>query len=672
MWRIFCIWYGSVLPRTVPSSLCYALMAVIYEGSGVAGDDSALIGNPYALQILAAVLGWILVQRSNLAYNRWWEARTAIETMEARWAHAAMHIIMFDHPSKLDDGEYFRARIVHLFSMLHAVCMADLRMDWRFVEPTQTILSQCPYGLSYDTDGELRHLNKGDSPPPSVSPCRRPKRLSAESVTALTNSPNPRSVGARRLRKATCGRGVLFSSQTLGGIPEPAAGTNDQGKRTSGTGPRAGASTQVVRPVPTVSPPPSPPRPASVAPAVPARLPPADATAASAPSAEAAPAFVPPLPLSRIGTAHTPGATEGEAGSVASTPGAQAPVQAVLPSQQPGIYGSGAPPAACESTGSLSEAEAPPLPETPKQRQLPELPITLDRRRSSGVPSTSMRKAQEESGLSPLRFALTAMFYVWDPQAFKEQALSNAFSVIGGLSRAERRALASTHSRDRPFLVQSWIVMLMVQRVEQGGMPVGAPIISRTYQLMGDGHNGFCQAAKIANTPFPFPYVQLISLMLHVFNLLSPLFVASMIDRLNETGITSATVIALITFCVTLGYSSLNQVARELEEPYGHGPNHLPLVLLQQGWNERIIHLLLHDASRSVPDDPLLGGGISQLSEDEKRRRRDNFGRATARALARKTMDTVELGKLQRDLNMLSGHSFRMMPHRNRTFVKAT
>ena len=317
-----------------------------------------------------------------------------------------------------------------------------------------------------------------------------------------------------------------------------------------------------------------------------------------------------------------------------------------------------------------SLSDLPPLPETPKARAVAARPVARDRRRSAGVPTTSMREAQEESGLSPARFALTAMLYVFHPAAFREQALSNAFAVIGGLSVAERRALASTHSRDRPFLVQSWIVSLMVERVEQGGLPVGAPLLARTYQLLSDGHDQLSHAAKVAQTPFPFPWVQIISLLLHVFNLLSPLFVAAMINRLTESGITSLVVVSAMTFFVTLGYSSLNQVARELEEPYGHGPNHLPLVMLHQAFNERLIHLLHFDAQRAVPDDPLLGHGTGALPDAEKQRRRNAFGAQTARALARRTLDTVELGKQQRD--MLRAKSSSIMPHRNRTFVKTT
>ena len=80
-------------------------------------------------------MSFALVFRTNLSIGRYWEARTFLETMRNRLAEACMQIIHFVEGAAMPDAEYsereklWRAKIVHLFSLMHSVACQHLRDD---------------------------------------------------------------------------------------------------------------------------------------------------------------------------------------------------------------------------------------------------------------------------------------------------------------------------------------------------------------------------------------------------------------------------------------------------------------------------------------------------------------------------------------------------------------
>lgn len=296
-WRVFTIWYGSVIPRCLPQAIFAALLAEVFEIWDLAGSHQSLIQHPYVVTMLGMVLGYVLVQRSNLAYQRWWEARTSLALLSTRWAESAMMVIEFERDSTLPDARHFRARMIHLFSLLHALCLADLRADWKYVDGLETISADDPYGI--DPWAE----------PSADAPGRTP---------SMSASPAAVEVG------------------------------------------RAG-----------------------------------------------------------------PNGTPGKNGK---------------------------------------DAEMRPAHEHLRRRA-----STRTHR------SNSIFKRHRGSGLSLLHFAATGLLYSYDPGAFKRLALAHTFPVIGGVSPAERRCLARSHSRDRAFLVRTWILRLALRRSAAGGLPQPPP-----------------------------------------------------------------------------------------------------------------------------------------------------------------------------------------------------
>ena len=155
--------------------------------------------------------------------------------------------------------------------------------------------------------------------------------------------------------------------------------------------------------------------------------------------------------------------------------------------------------------------------------------------------------------------------------------------VLGGISTAEARGVAA--SSERCHLVYTWLLKELVMRRKAGGLAADAPIVSRVYQVLSDGMLGYLGARKLADTPFPFPYAQLNAGFCLVNLCLFPFVVAAKVQ-----GVPMATTIAFLG--VTMIYS-LNEVARELEDPYtaelGSSANRLQAAAMHRDFNERLL-----------------------------------------------------------------------------------
>lgn len=133
-------------------------------------------------------------------------------------------------------------------------------------------------------------------------------------------------------------------------------------------------------------------------------------------------------------------------------------------------------------------------------------------------------------------------------------------------------------------MVMAWIHRLACKRCAEGGLAVPPPVLSRTYQVLSDGMLGCVQAIKVAYTPFPFPWVQLTTVLMISFIMIVPLVVGGFVIDVYVRN--------SLVFVIVLGYSALNEIARELENPFGHDPNNLPLFSYQKEYNLSLLTLL--------------------------------------------------------------------------------
>mmetsp|Transcript_71805 Transcript_71805/g.162949 ORF Transcript_71805/g.162949 Transcript_71805/m.162949 type:complete len:415 (+) Transcript_71805:148-1392(+) len=164
--------------------------------------------------------------------------------------------------------------------------------------------------------------------------------------------------------------------------------------------------------------------------------------------------------------------------------------------------------------------------------------------------------------------------------------------VLGGLLEEERRALQideeghPSSSAARVAQVESWIMRRLTarQKYEPAGDmgKTAPPILSRMVQVVSDGNLAFSQAAKVAETPFPFPYHNIISLFLWMLLFTVPFVINSKVSSIPAR--------ALITFTGVWAYFSLAEVGDNLEDPFlPYDPNDLPLEAIHHSFNVRLL-----------------------------------------------------------------------------------
>ena len=202
---------------------------------------------------------------------------------------------------------------------------------------------------------------------------------------------------------------------------------------------------------------------------------------------------------------------------------------------------------------------------------------------------------------------------------------ANPMPVLGGVSRDERAFLARLDSETRVNALFAQVLGTVNGRRGVGGVGVDAPVLSRCHQELSAGMHGWQQCCKLEDTPFPFPYAQVVSFVLAVFAVSYPLIAASQASgkwtqvpvRPNSSAawddagggifdggdygddgdylstkkedVHVIWLAPLLSFVTVLTYFAFHEVARELEDPYLHPPNELPLRAWQASFNSRLL-----------------------------------------------------------------------------------
>ena len=155
--------------------------------------------------------------------------------------------------------------------------------------------------------------------------------------------------------------------------------------------------------------------------------------------------------------------------------------------------------------------------------------------------------------------------------------------VIGGISPAEIQFLQMARGpQAKTQLAWFWLSEFITREHLAGSLgTVGAPIISRIFQFLGDGMIFYNHCRKIMYIPFPFPHAQLSA----YYVVLALPAIALLMDQYAEDlwlGI-------VLSFLTATCLAGINEVARELENPFRNIPNELPLVTLQAQFNEALL-----------------------------------------------------------------------------------
>lgn len=133
-----------------------------------------------------------------------------------------------------------------------------------------------------------------------------------------------------------------------------------------------------------------------------------------------------------------------------------------------------------------------------------------------------------------------------------------------------------------------WINEDLNESISLCGIP--PPIMSRCYQELSNGMLAFCQAMNVADVPFPLPFAQLLEILLAVITCVTPMYTAIF---------TGGVIVTPILSCfITIGYWSLTEIARELENPFADTPNQLPVIDM----HERFVELVQEVSSNRMQE----------------------------------------------------------------------
>jgi len=180
---------------------------------------------------------------------------------------------------------------------------------------------------------------------------------------------------------------------------------------------------------------------------------------------------------------------------------------------------------------------------------------------------------------------------------------SSDLVILGCLSLDERSELnfgldpddKRCTQPDRVSLLVGWISEDINELVPIADTP--PPIMSRCYQELSNGMLGFNQATKMADIPFPFPFSQLLELLLVCFTCMIPVYAAHFTG-----GLISSPFLAAV---VTVAFWSLSEISRELETPFADGPNQLPVIDMHERFVEVVRTMFLtrrpEHISRTTP-----------------------------------------------------------------------
>ena len=138
-------WYGfSYLCRTAGSQLPKCLPWVLVAGAEGALFASSLtqhaigwpirdlLGQPYAMQVLGLVFGYLSITRLNLCYSRYWEGCSHVKIMHSKWMCAHVQLLSFDRvstPGVSVKTDPFCVHLTRLFQQLSALSVMKLHVD---------------------------------------------------------------------------------------------------------------------------------------------------------------------------------------------------------------------------------------------------------------------------------------------------------------------------------------------------------------------------------------------------------------------------------------------------------------------------------------------------------------------------------------------------------------
>mmetsp|Transcript_43170 Transcript_43170/g.119400 ORF Transcript_43170/g.119400 Transcript_43170/m.119400 type:complete len:481 (+) Transcript_43170:84-1526(+) len=219
------------------------------------------------------------------------------------------------------------------------------------------------------------------------------------------------------------------------------------------------------------------------------------------------------------------------------------------------------------------------------------------------VAFSMLSKRSKPTEVHNFRHTLIRLMSLCHASALEEIAMSTdtaeAYPTLdlGGLDQGTLKYLRYCKSDKNLGFNRVEVIIHMIQTLVVHGQDVGVlkippPILSRVFQTLSRGQVNLANCKKITHTLFPFPYAQLIAVLLVVVTLLTPVVMAGVCKTPHWAFI--------FTVLPIFGSFSLNHVARQLEMPFGADANDLPMDGFQDNMNVSLL-MLIREETDHVP-----------------------------------------------------------------------
>eukprot|EP00931_Biecheleriopsis_adriatica_P003808 TRINITY_DN105567_c0_g1_i1.p1 TRINITY_DN105567_c0_g1~~TRINITY_DN105567_c0_g1_i1.p1 ORF type:complete len:512 (-),score=90.07 TRINITY_DN105567_c0_g1_i1:263-1798(-) len=215
------------------------------------------------------------------------------------------------------------------------------------------------------------------------------------------------------------------------------------------------------------------------------------------------------------------------------------------------------------------------------------------------VAFSSLAKEKKHAEVMDFRHALVRLMSLCHGSALDEiqgSRIDCSFDYIdlGGLDQQTLRYLKLCKDElqfNRVEVLIHMIQQLIVDAQDRGVIKIAPPILSRVFQTLSRGQVNLMNCKKIKDCLFPYPYVQMTSVLLLTLSFLTPMVVSGLVTQYHWGFI--------FTALPLFGLCCLNYTAVQLELPFGLDHNDLPLKLFQEEMNRSLI-MLMRDETDQV------------------------------------------------------------------------
>merc|ERR1719460_303886 len=163
--------------------------------------------------------------------------------------------------------------------------------------------------------------------------------------------------------------------------------------------------------------------------------------------------------------------------------------------------------------------------------------------------------------------------------------------------------------KERSEVVMNWIQRLVVDNIRSNTIEIAPPIVSRVFQEFSLGIVNVASAKKINFIPFPFPYSQMMQLLLMLQAVVQP-FISGYAYHKWWVSAGNTFFVILLSWCIHF-------ISVEIEMPFGDDANDLPLGELVASLNDSLINLL-EEKSGSVPLMHISDSRLHSLTQSDK------------------------------------------------------